>query len=40
MRTVLRLLDDQEPIEKLDRVILVEEAVVDQPLVLGPRPAT
>src|SRR5712692_2552787 len=34
VRAVLRLLHEQQPIEQLDRVVLVEEAVVDQPLVL------
>ena len=39
MPAVLRLLDEQQPIEQLDRVVLVEEAVVDQPLVLVAGPA-
>jgi len=36
---VLRLLDEQQPIEQLDRVVLIEEAVVNQPRVLVTRPA-
>ncbi len=38
MRAVLWLLDEQQTVEQLDRVVLVEEAVVDQPpvLVAGP----
>src|SRR2546427_8158250 len=39
-RAVLRLLHQQQPIEQLDRVVLVEEAVVDQPPVLMAGPAT
>src|SRR5206468_3423084 len=39
VRAVLRFLHEQQPIEQLDRVVLVEEAVVDQPLVLATRPA-
>ena len=34
------LLHEQQPVEQLDRVVLVEEAVVDQPLVLVAGPAT
>src|SRR2546426_3668179 len=40
VRAVLRFLHEQQPVEQLDRVVLVEEAVVDQPLVLATGPAT
>ncbi len=40
VQNVLRLLHEQQPVEQLDRVVLVEEAVVDQPLVLVTGPAT
>src|SRR5207245_5952184 len=39
VRAVLRLLHEQQAIEQLDRVVFVEEAVVDQPLVLATGPA-
>src|SRR5205823_5460018 len=39
VRARLRLLDEQQPVEQLDRVVLVEEAVVDQPRVLAAGPA-
>src|SRR5262249_35435664 len=35
----LRLLDEQEPVDQLDRVVLVEEAMIQQPLVLVSGPA-
>src|SRR5215467_5913117 len=37
--TGLRLFHDQQPVEKLDGVVLVEEAVIDQSRVLAARPA-
>jgi len=37
---VLRLLHEQEPVEQLDRVVLVEDAVIDQPRVFAAGPAT
>jgi hypothetical protein len=37
---VLRLLDEQQPIEELDRVVLVEDAVVHQALVFVAGPPT
>src|SRR5439155_25846213 len=36
---VLRLLHEQQPVEELDRVVLAQEIVVDQPLVLETGPA-
>src|SRR5438045_1440162 len=39
VRARLRLLHEQEPVEQLDRLVLVEEPVVDQPLVLQAGPA-
>src|SRR5438105_6348389 len=39
VRARLRLLDEQQPVEQLDRVVLVEEPVVDQPRVLAAGPA-
>ena len=39
VRTVLRLFDEQQPIEQLDRIVLIEEPVVDQPRILVARPA-
>ena len=39
VRAVLGLLDEQQAVEQLDRVILVEEAVVDQLPVLVAVPA-
>jgi len=38
MRAVLWLLDEQQAVEQLDRIIFVEEAVIDQALVLVARP--
>src|SRR5205809_7939555 len=35
---VLRLLHEQQPVEELDRVVLAQEIVVDQPLVLDTVP--
>src|SRR5256886_17454468 len=40
VRAPLRLLHEQQPVEQLDRIVLVEEAVVDQPRVLVAREAT
>ena len=40
VRAVLWLLHEQQAVEELDRVVLVEEAVVDQPLVLVASPPT
>ena len=40
VRARLRLFHEQEPVEQLDRLVLVEEAMVDQPLVLPAGPAT
>jgi hypothetical protein len=37
---VLRFLHQQQPIEQLDRLVLVEKAVVDQALVFVAGPAT
>src|SRR5258708_26108850 len=39
VRARLRLLHEQEPVEQLDRVVLVEEPVVDQPRIFEARPA-
>src|SRR5678815_3022396 len=39
VQAVLRFLQEQQSIEQLDRVVLIEEAVVDQPLVLVTGPA-
>src|SRR5688572_13627451 len=39
VRAMLRLLDEQQAIEQLDRVVLVEKPVVDQPLVFVAGPA-
>src|SRR5689334_3019404 len=39
VRARLRLLDEQQTIEQLDRVVLVEDAAIDQPRVLTPGPA-
>lgn len=36
MATPLGLADDQPPIEELDRLVLVEEALLDEPVVFGP----
>src|SRR2546430_15286371 len=40
VRAPLRLLHEQQPVEQLDRLLLVEEAVVDQPRGLVAREAT
>src|SRR5258708_26889568 len=39
VRARLRLLHEQEPVEQLDRVVLVEESVIDQPRIFAARPA-
>jgi hypothetical protein len=38
VRAALRLLDDQQPVEQLDRIVLVEKTVVDQALLLVASP--
>ena len=39
MRAGLGLLQEQQPVEQLDRVVFVEKAVVDQPIVFAAGPA-